>query len=454
MPRAGRSRRRTGRRAIAFLVGIATWLEPAQAAAPAPPAAAPVGPLLRDPDRLISWVSEHSPDMAAAGARVAEAQADTGTAHLVPNPTLALVLGNVTVGTTNPPGLGFHETAMYAAGLAETIEVGKRGPRIRSARLSEGSAAESRLDTLEQKVADARLALGRVVHLATRQSVLEDSLEAAKRILDLERVRLEHGEISGNDYDRFSLDTMSLELDGARNRADLDEALSSCAAILRAPCATDEIRAEDLDSGASLPPLGEDDAPILARRPDIAAAELGRQAAVQDRLLAQRRALPDPNVSLAFTRDYMTIAGDQPRSLALTVTFPLPLFDHGQYDAAKATARAAELEATEEGARVRAGADLGALRHRKAYLEEALRRIDIEGVSKSSAILETTLKAMEQGEVGMTDLLLARRTHTALLLNRMDLRFELFSVRSEILRTLGLDAEAARSREAAPGGAK
>ena len=70
----------------------------------------------------------------------------------------------------------------------------------------------------------------------------------------------------------------------------------------------------------------------------------------------------------------------------IPVTLPLPLFDHGQHDAAKAAARATEMEAAAEGARLKARADLDALRSRMAYLEEALRRIDRDGVSNLYAL--------------------------------------------------------------------
>ncbi len=453
--RAGRGvvRGGTGARlpAIAVAVGVAAAglaAEPVVSSSPR----AQVSTLLKDTASLVRWVEEHSPEVAAADARVLEARADVGTSRLVPNPELTVGLSDVAAGTTNPPGLGFHDTATYDLGVTETVEIGKRGPRIRSARLTQEAVAEARLDALAQKVAEARHALGRLVHLGARQAVLRESLESARRSVDLDRVRLEQGEVSGNDHDRLVLDTLSLELDGERNRAEYEEALAECRAALRAPCDVEGSLPEDLDAGAELPPIGDDVETWLARRPDVAALERQRESALEDRRLARRRAIPDPSLGLTYTRDYLTLAGNQPRTIGFAVGVPLPIFDHGQYDAAKAGARASEMEASAEGARVRARADLDALLSRRAQLEEAIRRLDAEAVPKSAAILDTTLKAFEQGEMSMTDLLLARRTHTALLLNRMDVRFEYFSVRNEIRRALGLDAETARRPNGAAGG--
>jgi len=51
-------------------------------------------------------------------------------------------------------------------------------------------------------------------------------------------------------------------------------------------------------------------------------------------------------------------------------------------------------------------------------------------------------QAFHQGGASMTDFLLARRTHIALSLTRLDQRFELFAVKNELHRVLGLAAPA------------
>ena len=74
-------------------------------------------------------------------------------------------------------------------------------------------------------------------------------------------------------------------------------------------------------------------------------------------------------------------------------------------------------------------------------METTLRTLQEEAVPTSSRVLESTLAAVNRGGMSMTDLLLARRTHTDLLLKVMDLQFDLFSVRNDLRRALGLDAE-------------
>jgi cobalt-zinc-cadmium efflux system outer membrane protein len=168
-----------------------------------------------------------------------------------------------------------------------------------------------------------------------------------------------------------------------------------------------------------------------------------------DEVLARRRRIPDPAVGVGFTHDNLTISGDQANTFAFGVTLAIPVFDRGQHDAAKAAARASEMESMELTALTGARADLDGLLGRKSFLENTVGILQGDAVPRSAGILDTTLKAFDQGEVGMTDLLLARRSHTNLLLNLMDLRFENFTVRNELRRVLGLDAEIARKSQVA-----
>ncbi len=401
-------------------------------------AAAPVATLLADPAALTSWLEGHSPDVAAAAARVAQAGAALGSARLFQNPALTLSVGDIVVGESNPPGLGRDETLIYTAGVSQTFELGKRSHRVASAGSSADSARELYRDELVQRSADARQALGRLVYATERQHVLAESLEWARRAAELGKTRFEQGEISGNDYDRLLLETSTLELDVERSRSDVAAAEASCRAALFAPCDAGGAVIADLDRTAAAVEAAA--APDLAGRPDIQALDDQRKSALEDQIVAKHRAIPDPNVSLAYVRDYLTVSGDQPRSLAVGVTLPLPLFDRGQHDAARAAARAVELESARTGALARATADLTALQDRHRFLDDALRRLTAESIPRSASILETTEKAFEQGEVSMTDLLLARRTHTELLLGLDDVRFEAFSVHNELRRVLSLDA--------------
>jgi cobalt-zinc-cadmium efflux system outer membrane protein len=410
---------------------------------------ADVRELLADPAALVRFLERHSREVLAAAARREQAVADLAQARLLPNPTLSAGLGDVPVGETNPPGLHLDDTAVYSIGVAQTIEIKKRGPRIESARLRLGSQRESELDALSDAVGRARLAIGRLLHLRMRQQVLEESLAAASKLLELQRSRLEHGDLSGVDYDRLSVDAMLLDSDVVQNRAELTAAFASCHAALFESC---ELGVAPPDATPAEGPEIPQDAPtqetLLAERPDIRSLELQRDAALQDAVLAGRRALPDATLSVGYTRDKLVVSGDQPRTLSFGLQLTLPLFDRGQADAARARARAAESQALAAARQLEARTDVAALDERRAALESTLAALEGAALKTSRRVLDATAAAVGAGELSMTDLLLARRTHNDLALRVADLRFAAFSVRNDLRQALGLDAELVRRLEA------
>ena len=437
--------------ATLLMTSSPAWSEVNSSAGSTPSKAAPVGALLRDDAALLDWIDRRNGEVLAADARIAQASADVGTSRiLLPNPAADFAVGGITLGRTNPAagagdlkypnGLGFGDTSNFNFGLSQTIELGKRGPRMEAADLRLKEARKSYEVTVADKLADARFALARVVYLKARLATLEDGLASAQKSDELQKTRLDHGGISGNDFDRLQLDTISLETDVARSRSEYIGALAACEGVLYSPC---DVAADDpaaLDAAAALPPALPEPAGSIAARPDIAVAQLEAAAAQQDAVLARRRGIPDPTVRLGYTHDNGQVSGAQPNTLSLSVSVPLALFDHGQHDAARATARAAEQRHLVTALSAGAQASYGALVDHRTFLETSLKRLSAVAVPKSAGVLDTTQKAFGQGQVGMTDLLLARRTHLALILNQIDMRFDYFTVRNDLRRVLGLDA--------------
>jgi cobalt-zinc-cadmium efflux system outer membrane protein len=434
-------------RALPFLAAT-LWAGTVSAGPPPPPAdRAPVALLLADSGELARWLVDRSPEARAAAARLNQARADEKSSHLVPNPSLNVFLNDVPVGTTNPPGLTLGDTAIYGFSVSQTLELGKRGPRIASAKLRLSSAAETYLGALSATLGDARAALGRVAYFAVRKEALTGSLAAVRENLDLQHSRLDNGDISGNDYDRLLLDATVLEADVGQTAADFEAALASCQATLQAPCDPAGAASELLASAAPVPVRDSGWEEAVSKRPDLKALDLLAQSADQDATLARHRAIPDPALAVGYTRDRLVISGDQPRTLAFGVTLPLPLFDHGQHDAARAQDRALETRSTAAAQAAQAHADLEGLNARRLALEASVARLRADALPRSKMVLESTVAAVNQGELSMTDLLLSRRTHTDLVLRVLDLDFAAFLARNDLRRALGLDGELLRGLE-------
>jgi outer membrane protein TolC len=246
----------------------------------AQPAQAAEGSLLLDPAALMRRLARRSPAIAAARARVEQARSALGQSQLHPDPTLDAGAGGA-VGTRNPSDLGWSDTTNWNLGLQETFEIGKRRPRIAAAnlRLEE---EELRLEDLAgDQARSARAALAREAYLRARLALMEESLAAARQTLEVERGRLQNGDMSSNDFDRLTLDTTLLELDQPRTRSEHESAQADVRALLGQDCPLEQDGAAALSASVPAPETTDLDALLLARA-DHRALELERRAANED----------------------------------------------------------------------------------------------------------------------------------------------------------------------------
>lgn len=401
---------------------------------------ATVGALLSSPPALVAWLEAHSAEVRAARLRTAQANEELGQTKVLPNPNLELGLGNIPVGTTNPPGLGFTDTVNVTVGLTEMIELGKRGPRIRGAELRARAAGEDARAALSDRAADARAALGRTAWLVVRQRALEQNLRQTRELVDIETKRRDAGDISDAELGRIILDAQALEMEADHNRTELAGALADCRAVMEAECTTDDVDDQTLVAGGLLPEPLPDAGASLGERPDLRSLDLNRQAAGEDATLARHRAIPDPTVGLVYTHDQFLISGNLGNYVGVSVSLPLPLFDTGAHEAAKAEARAGELREQARGVTLEARAAIDGLAERRKWLEGAIARLVKDSIPRSLDVVTATRKAYDTGHVSLSDLILVERTHRELVIKVLDLEFELFTARSDLRHALGLDA--------------
>jgi cobalt-zinc-cadmium efflux system outer membrane protein len=397
--------------------------------------------LLVDPGALAAWIAAHHPEVMAAQAGVRSAEAERRASRVLQNPSLQLNVAGLTAGKVRAPASDYGDPINFGVGLQQTFEIGKRGPRGAAADLRAEGARQNKKDVLAQQVAYAREALGRVVYLHARQAILEERVAAARQVVELEGVRLQHGDISGTDHDRLRLEQASIERDAADNRASLAVALADCAIAVAAPCDVAGASMADVDAAAGLPETLPGGAGDPSKQPSVRALELEHDASLEDAALYSHRAIPDPTVGLAYTRDFYTASGAQPHTLGVAVSIPLPFFDDGsaQADSSRALAMQAHDEAVARAAQLRS--DVSGLGTRKAALEHKLGLLGTDLLPLSTSVLSSAEQAFHSGQLSLTDFLLVRRQHSALVLDQIDTRYELFGVRNALRRALGLDAQ-------------
>jgi cobalt-zinc-cadmium efflux system outer membrane protein len=440
---------------LSFDVGLAViaggW--PAAVQADEPP---PVRALLADPMQLATWLRDRDPAIASTRDRTEAARQTAAQTRALPNPEISGVAGGFVLGETTVDdsgknaNLSLDQTTNFQIGIGELIELGKRGPRQRAADLRANEAREASVATLGARVGDAMTTLGKLAYVAARRDVVAANLDAARKLRDLEKARLDQKDLSELEYERIELDTEELELQLGRAQAELASAIAACSATLYDQCTAVGLDAQTLDAAAPLPASLPSPTDAIETRPARRADELEAQALGQDATLAWRRRIPDPTLGVAYLLDNLTVAGNQHQQLLFSIGFPLPLFDRGDHDAAAARASArAIVDEAHATLREQQGV-VEALLAQRATLQATLAKLEQDSVPRSTQIIEQTRKAFDLGQARLADLLLVERAHRDLLLEVLDTRFDLFNVRAQLRQALGLDDQAARAAAGGP----
>ncbi|MEO6777405.1 MAG: TolC family protein [Kofleriaceae bacterium] len=409
--------------------------------------------LLDDPTQLATWLRDRDPIVESNHAKVEAAHELGQQARVLPNPQLAFNAGGFVLGQTNADNgvnpdsrmpLSLGQTTNFELGVSELVELGKRGPRRHAADTRVHEAGETAVAALGGRLGDATTALGRLTYAANKRDVAAANLDAARKLRDNEKIRVDHQDLSPLEFARIELDTEELELQLGRAQAELEGAIATCSSMLYARCAAEGLDPQALDAAAPLPAALPDTTAAVSNRPMRVAQKLEAEALGDDAALASARKIPDPTLGVSYLIDNLTIAGNQHQQFVFSVGIPLPLFDRGNHDAAAARANARAIEAEDKAEVREAHGMVEALLAQHATLQTTLARLETDQIPKSTQIIVQTRKAFDLGQARLADLLLVERQHRDLLLEVLDTRFDLFNVREQLRQALGLDDEVAR----------
>jgi outer membrane protein, multidrug efflux system len=295
-------------------------------------------------DELVARADRHNNRIQLAAARLAQARALVRAANADRSPQLGLsgganrqsaspARGGTAAGTVFNAGFGAsYETDLFGrlagASDAAALDAQEREALVQSTRLLvQADVAQTYFGL---RALDAERALVRQTVTAYRDTLrLTESRHAAGDVaeLDLARVR---AEVASNEAQALALD---------RRRAELEHAL----AVLIGELPTSLAVSEGLWDGP-LPqvPPGVPSA-VLARRPDVAAAQRAMQAAQARVGVAQAAWFPD--VSLTASGGFAsTELGDlfrwSARAWGVGALLSLPIFDGGRREAGALSAQA------------------------------------------------------------------------------------------------------------------
>jgi len=350
-------------------------------------------------------------DLLASAAGVDAATAQKILAHEFPNP--ALFLSTFKINVDNHPsstaaGNSFWDRSYDTIfAINQLFEIGgKRRHRQASAQAGfEGARAQffDAKRTLDLAVTKAYVGAAQGEE---NVRVLKQSAGTLRQEAQLAEVRQKAGEISASDRSQIEINAERFELDARAAESAAAQARVALEVLLGVPQPKGEVVLQDrLEALAASLPLPKTDSSIIWR-PDVLAAEAALNRSQADVRLQKANRIPDPTVLAQYEHE----PPDNPNTIGLGVSFPLPLWNHNRGNILAAEAAKEQARLAFEKTKAQAVADIATAR--LAY-EDASKRWEQYRESirpKSEQIRKTIAYAYQKGGASLLDLLNAERT--------------------------------------------
>jgi len=291
---------------------------------------------------------------------------------------------------------------------------------------AEAAAAAAGL-TAERDVQDEVFELKRSFHeVLYRERVLErlrHGAELLEQTVEILEEREREGEGSGYDVLRAQQELVELRITTADADAALVAARSRFGSFYDPGMNMETARLEgDLTPSDPVPEVEQTARQALEQRLDLRSLSADRERLDLERRAARRRRFPEPILTGGWKRTEALGLSDTGYVVALSV--PLPIFDRGRFESARATAEGERVELEKEilTRRIRAEVQSAVAREQAARKVALLYGDDAE----RRAVELSTIARMkyDEGESGILELLDAHRTSLTMQLRTLAARYE------------------------------
>jgi len=358
-------------------------------------------------------------DAIAAALDIDTAQLDRVQAGLYPNPILSYTLGNIVLGTANDQMMGVRTGAfgqtVHQIGISEVIDIwAKRNTRLRAADRSIEHKKYQVQDALREIVYAVRSAFADVLREQSELSLAAETRARYDETVGLSRKRFAAGDISDTELKKVELEGLRYQNALIDSEMQLDLAREKLAALLAVGSADKlpALHASAIPDEKRVPFVVAklvDEA--YAERPDVQAAKSAKLLSEATLVQARREAYPDISVGLTYQHSEFTVSGDNPNSLSLGLSLPIPVFDRNQANIGRAQVDIRRAE--NDGKRL-----LIVVQHEVADAARRALRSDrlldaFEGgmLERAESSLKVAEKSYKAGAVSLLELLEAQRTY-------------------------------------------
>lgn len=341
--------------------------------------------------QLIEQAQRGNRDLQAARYAIDIGRARLLQAGLRPNPTLDL--------STRSDFL-FNNEGEFGVAVAISQEFPIAGRILRQKDLArvDIALAEMEVAEAERKLADDVASKAyRLLVTQRKEGSLDAILVAEEKLLKTSRARFRAAEVSELDVNTVQLDLQRLAMDRALLHNEQEALKVALNTLLGRDANAALTVVEPLPESNPLPGLQQLEQKALQQRPDLKAALLGVDRAAAEKSLARSLRWQDWSVGLEFAQDKQSILGAPEqgvdRTVGVSVSIPLPLFNKGQGLIAEADANRDQSLARVEALRASIRGEVAGAHAEATRLQAALAQFG-EG---SSAISARNIRLARQG---------------------------------------------------------
>lgn len=396
-------------------------------------------PVWTEADALDAW-ERGGPALVDARAAEASARGDLEQAGLIPNPSLSLSASNIPLRANETPsgsGSGLANNLVGSIGLDQPIELGgKRSKRVAQARAALEAAAAGSADARRADGYEIRRAFWHAVRARERRALAEQVTRRSGETIRIGKARFDSQDIARTDLEKVELEAMKQQND----LADAVAVERSAVAELLARVGPEAPPAVVVSGDLAQRPLSFEPGRLTVRarerRPDLRAARARADAARGGLALAEAQAIPDVTLGAGYTRSRAVAAGENPATLGVTLSVPLPLFNRNQGEIQKARVEADRAARASAALDARVAQDVaGALARYRAAAEKVERYSD-GALQRADRALQTAEKTWRAGDRSLLEYLEAERTWIELRGDYLDTLFELRQAGFELERAV------------------
>ena len=383
--------------------------------------------------QVVTLALRQNPSLHAQALAEESARAGELTARLRPNPFIS------------------NETADLTAMVTQLLELGgKRRRRIENARLATDVAHDELLDARRLLLLNVRATFAAGLLAQSNLAMARENLESFRKVEDLNRLRLEAGDIARADL-------LKVQLQGLQFVGDVQDArlaLATAKAALRALVSSPELP-EDFDLvGDELVPyeprsLETLKGQALAARPDLQAAQAAIRKAEADWRLARANRIADVSFLAGWLHTGPSFGpawfqplypkGPSTNTFGFGLSIPLRIFDRNQGEIARTRVEIDRAAALAQGTRDQVLSDVETAFAAMQVNKERVALHEGTYLSAARESRDTTEFAYQKGAASTIDLLDAERTYRGTLIAYRQARSAYLSSYFQVQAAVGSD---------------